>query len=124
MRYLICITLFCVTAVTAAAQERKAFYGSWGAEQQCARALFNPGGQVRAAPYEIGDQWLKHGRFWCRLNWFPVERREDGLFTAARVQCGEDALRDYLLGMSLSDGKLTLRWDFQLVGPLARCPNS
>lgn len=115
---------FWFLAVTAAADERSAFYGAWGAAEQCARTPILPGGTVMSRPFEIGAEWLRHGEVWCRLTWFPVERRADGLFTGAHAQCGEDAVRDYLLGMTISGDSLTLRWDFQLVGPLSRCPGA
>ncbi len=106
----------------AAADEREVFYGTWGTARQCDRAPIQPGGTVLAEPFEIDAEWLKHGRIWCRLDWFPIEPRGDGFFTGARAQCGEDSAVDYLLGMELSGDVLTLRWDFHLVGPLARCP--
>ncbi|MEL6980686.1 MAG: hypothetical protein AAGM38_18755 [Pseudomonadota bacterium] len=105
--------------------ERAAFYGSWGTPAQCAGAPIKPGGAVRAAPFEIGAEWLQHGPLWCRLTWFPIERRENGFFSGAHAQCGEDAVRSYFLGMVLADDELTLRWSFGFSnGPLKRCSNS
>lgn len=117
--------LAAVICGAAAADEREVFFGTWGTERQCARQPIAPGGTVLAEPFEINAQWLRQGRIWCRLNWFPIERREDGWFSGAHAQCGEDAVATYLLGMVLSDGELTLRWGFPLSnGPLARCPGS
>lgn len=112
-------------SLPAAAEERQSFYGTWGTEKQCARAPFQPGVDVFAQPFEISDGWLRHGNSWCKLDWGPIEARENGLFTAAFASCSEDAVRHYLLGMELSEGALTLRWDFpHSNGPLARCPTS
>lgn len=109
----------------AAADEREVFYGTWGTAEQCARAPLKPGGTVLAEPFEISADWLRQGRFWCRLTWGPMERREDGLFTGAHAQCGEDSVRGYFLGMTLSGDDLTLRWHFPFSnGPLARCQGS
>jgi len=122
MRYLFLIAFLTFPAY---ADERKAIYGTWGTAKQCSRAAIAPGGTVLAEPYEIGSRWLRHGQIWCRLSWFPIETREDGLFTGAHAQCGEDAVRGYFLGMKLSGDELTLRWDFPLKnGPLTRCPAS
>lgn len=122
MRYALLIAVLAVAA-PAVAGEREAFYGTWGTAAQCARAPLAPGGTVAAAPFEISSLWLRHGRLWCRLNWFPVARRSDGLFSGAFAQCGEDSVRGYLLGMRLVDGDLTLRWGVPVSnGPLARCP--
>ncbi len=116
------IALFAFPAV---AEEREIFYGTWGTPKQCAREPIKAGGTVLAEPFEISSDWLKQGQLWCRLNWFPIEVRKDGLFSGAQAQCGEDSVRDYLLGMRLSNDKLTLRWGFPLSnGPLKRCPAS
>ncbi|MEM6945942.1 MAG: hypothetical protein AAF565_19535, partial [Pseudomonadota bacterium] len=82
-------------------------------------------GTVLAEPFEIGPEWLRHGKIWCRLTWYPAEARENGAFTAAQAQCGEDAVRGYFLRMELSEGRLQLRWNFLISsGPLDRCPSS
>lgn len=74
-------------------------------------------------PFEIGPEWLRQGQLWCMLSWGPVERRENGLFSAAHARCGEDSVRQYLLGVKLEQDELTLRWDFPVKnGPLRRCP--
>lgn len=120
MRYVFLIALLASTA--AASDDRAVFYGTWGTEKQCARALIKPGGTVVAEPFEIRPGWLRQGRTWCRLNWFPVQPREDGFFTGANAQCGEDAIRSYFLRMELSGNALMLRWDLSHSnGPLARC---
>ncbi|MEL6767156.1 MAG: hypothetical protein AAFP17_08250 [Pseudomonadota bacterium] len=112
-------------AFPVAADEREAFYGSWGTAKQCTRAPIKPGGTVLAAPVEIGPEWLRQGGIWCRLTWYPLERRDDGLFTAAQAQCGEDTVRDYFLRMERSGDALKLRWGFAVAsGPLALCPSS
>jgi len=122
MRYLFLIILF---TFPAAANEREAFYGTWGTAKQCSRELIKPGGTLRAEPFEISPGWLKQGQLWCRLSWLPIEQRENGAFTGAFAQCGEDAVRNYILGLVLSGDKLTLRWDFPLKnGPLSQCPTS
>ena len=104
---------------------RTAFYGTWGTPGQCAGELIKPGGSVAYEPFEIDEQWLRHGQLWCQLEWGPLERREDSLFTAATARCGEDSVSGYLLGMIQKDGDLTLRWrPFWVNGPLQRCPPS
>lgn len=115
---------FLISSAATATDERETLYGVWGTAAQCARAPIISGGTVLSEPYEISSEWLRHGRIWCRLTWFPTEAREDGFFTGARAQCGEDSVRDYMLGMVVSGENLTLRWDFRLVGPLARCSDS
>lgn len=81
------------------------------------------GGTVMAEPFMINSGWLRHGQIWCRLDWGPLETRENDVVTGAQALCGEDAVRSYLLGLTLSDENLTLRWDFTLTnGPLKRCP--
>jgi len=123
MRIAVLIALFTFPAI--AAEERENFYGTWGTEKQCARVPLKPGVTVLAEPFEIRPGWLRQGTHWCRLKWGPIEARENGFFTAAHASCGEDAVRDYFLGMELSSGELTLRWDFpHSNGPLARCPAS
>ncbi|MEM8812626.1 MAG: hypothetical protein AAGF59_08415 [Pseudomonadota bacterium] len=117
--------LIAFLALPAAADDRAVFYGTWGTPQQCARAPIKPGATVLAEPFEIGSEWLKQGRVWCRLNWGPIQPREDGFFSGADVQCGEDSVRQYFLRMDLTGETLTLRWDLLLSnGPLARCPAS
>lgn len=112
-------------ASPAVADERDAFYGTWGTAQQCARAPIKPGGTVLAEPFEIDAEWLKQGTLWCRLSWVPLQPREDGAFTGAQAQCGEDSLRGYFLRMELVGEALTLRWGLLTqTGPLERCPNS
>lgn len=109
----------------AAADAREVLYGTWGTPQQCAREPLGPGLTIRQEPFEIGAQWLKRGQIWCRLNWFPIEQRDDELFTGAFAQCGEDGVRDYFLRLNLAGDDLTIRWDFLVSnGPLARCPSS
>lgn len=117
--------LFALLAFPVSADERQAFYGTWGTAKQCAGELIKPGGTVAAEPFEIRDEWLRQGRIWCRLDWFPIESREDGLFTGAYARCGEDAVRDYFLRIKRSGDQLTLHWDLlQSSGPLAQCPGS
>ncbi len=124
MRHALVIALLALPAA-AAAEERDALYGTWGTAQQCAREPLLPGRTFRAEPLEIGAEWLRQGPIACRLDWFPIERRDGGVFTGAFAQCGEDAVRDYVLRMTLSGGRLTIRWDFLVSnGPLARCPTS
>lgn len=123
MRCAFLIALLAFAAFPAAADERAVLYGTWGTQKQCARAPIKPGGSVPAEPFEISAGWLRQGRIWCRLRWFPIQAREDGFFTGANAQCGEDAVRDYFLRMELSGNDLTLRWNLlQSNGPLARCP--
>ena len=122
MRTALTIAILSLSAIHASATERDAFYGSWGTPEQCAREPLKAGGTVLAEPFAITHEWLKQGRLWCRLSWFPIEPRGDGFFTVAQAQCGEDSVRDYFLRFELSGGKLTLRWGFLLSnGPLRRC---
>ena len=129
MQKLIQITLsaavLLVGGSSASADPKQQFLGVWGTEAQCNREPIKDGGTVLAEPYEIGAQWLKHGDLWCSLSWGPVEDREGEYFTLATAKCGEDSVLDYLLGMTLADEMLTLRWDITLRnGPLQRCaPN-
>lgn len=116
------LLLLALLSFPAHAGGHDSFLGSWGTEAQCARAPVKPAGTVLAEPFEIGRLWLRQGQLWCKLDWGPVEAREDGLFTAATVMCGEDSVRGYFLGMTLSGDRLTLRWDlFHSNGPLSRC---
>ncbi len=122
MRYAFLILLLATPAV---ADERDVFYGTWGTSKQCSRAPIKPGGTVLAEPFKISSDWLEQGQIWCRLKWYPMQRREGGVFTAAQAQCGEDSVRDYYLRMELSDDRLTLRWNFLLSnGPMVRCPGA
>lgn len=112
-------------AANASADGREVFFGTWGTAKQCSREPVKPGGTVLSEPYEISSRWLKQGRLWCNLSWGPVEVRQDGYFTGAHAQCGEDVVRNYFLGMELSGDNLRLRWDFPLLSdPLARCSDS
>lgn len=122
MRCALLVALAGLIPIFAVADQRTLVYGEWGTPKQCAREPIKPGGTVLAEPYLITDEWLRHGSVWCQLNWFPVEEREGGVFTGANARCGEDTLRSYMLGMNLSEGMLTLRWDiFRSTGPLMRC---
>ena len=121
MRFMVLLFLFSFP-IHAEAEDRAAFYGSWGTGKQCAGKPIKPGGSVLARPYEITADWLKHGDQWCQLNWGPVEKRDGGTFSAAHAHCGEDSLRTYFLGLELTGEKLRLRWDFpQISAPLQRC---
>lgn len=110
----------------AKADPREVFCGVWGTARQCAGEPLKPGLTVRAEPFEIGAEWLTLGPVSCQLKWFAMEHRDDEVFPGAFAQCGEDAVRDYCLRMSLaSDGALTIRWDFPISnGPLRRCPKT
>lgn len=123
MRYLIPL-IFLATPI-AASDKYAAFYGTWGTPTQCAKAPILEDGTQLAAPFEIGPEWLKHGQIYCSLTWGPVSDRDDGRFTIATAQCGEDAVRGYTLGLLLSGETLELTWDFFLRnGPLQQCPTS
>ena len=123
MRY--ALPLLLLTSPAIADDGREDFYGTWGTAKQCSGAPVIEGVDVFAQPFEIRPGWLKHGQFWCKLNWGPIEARKNGSFTAAFATCGEDSVRNYFLGMEIIDEALTLRWDFPLSnGPLARCPES
>ncbi len=123
MRFALCLIALLTTS--AAADERAAFFGTWGTKKQCARLPIKPGGTVLAQPFEIRAGWLRQGQIWCRLTWFPIERRGRGTFSGAHAQCGEDAVRDYFLRMQLTQNTMTLRWGLTLKnGPLMRCPIS
>ncbi|WP_157738936.1 hypothetical protein [Labrenzia sp. VG12] len=125
MRLLILIALLNLPIDVAAAEDRRVFFGTWGTAKQCAREPIKPGGTFLAEPYEIGDEWLRQGQLWCLLSWGPIEKRPDGYFSGAHARCGEDTVRQYFLGMVLSDGELTLRWGFPASsGPLRQCPRS
>ena len=121
------ILLACLATTTAFADsgEHSRFLGTWGTSKQCNHDPIKPGGTVLATPFEIRADWLRHGTLWCQLDWGPVEQRDSGYFTGANARCGEDAVRDYFLGMTLTGDALTLRWQpFLANGPLARCPVS
>lgn len=122
MRLPLLTAFIALVGAPAAAGDRAVFYGTWGTAKQCSRAPIRPGGTVLAEPFVISSEWLRQGSFWCRLNWGPMETRKNGFFTGAHAQCGEDSVRGYFLGMSLSGDDLTLRWDFPVSnGPLRRC---
>lgn len=111
-----------LTSFPVAASEREEFFGTWGTARQCSGEPIKPGGTVLAAPFEITYGWIKHRQLWCRLSWYPVEQRENGIFTAADAICGEDTPRSYLLRMDRSGDQLTLRWSLtRSNGPLTRC---
>ncbi|MEL7524553.1 MAG: hypothetical protein AAFN16_02210 [Pseudomonadota bacterium] len=117
--------LIVLLASPAQAGDHDRFLGTWGTAEQCARAPIKPGGTVLAEPFEIGRLWMKHGQHWCKLDWGPVETGDEGAFTAATAQCGEDSVRGYFLGLKLAGDALTLRWDFpHFNGPLKRCAGS
>ncbi|MEM6934565.1 MAG: hypothetical protein AAF526_13425 [Pseudomonadota bacterium] len=117
--------LIALLAFPATGEQRDIFYGPWGTAKQCSRLPVIAGGTVLAEPFVISSDWLKQGSLWCRLDWFPIEPRDDGLFTGAYAQCGEDSVQNYILGMYLSGDELTLRWNVLLSnGPLARCTDS
>lgn len=121
----LCLAWLGSTPHARAQGDRDAFLGIWGDEAQCARSLIQPGGSVAYEPFVIGVDWLQHGRVYCRLSWLPIEPRGDAVFTAALAQCGEDAVRDYLLTMTLNaDDAMILRWEFPVYGPLSRCAAS
>ncbi len=125
MRYFI-ITLLSTLPATASANEaRVALYGTWGTDAQCERKPIQEGGTVLAEPFKINARWLIQGWHACSLKWGPTDIRENGIFTGAHAQCGEDSVRGYFIGMTLSGEQLTLRWDFPISkGPLKRCPQS
>ena len=114
--------LMVLIAYPAIADDRSMFYGLWGTEQQCTRQPMIPDGTIRHEPYHIDRDWLRHGKTWCHLSWFPIQPRPDGAFTGARAQCGEDSVRGYTLRLNLTGDAMTLRWDvFWAKGPLKRC---
>ena len=122
MRRTLAAIFLTLAAQSAQADERAEFYGVWGTAKQCAGEPIKPGGTALAAPFEIGEEWLRQGQLWCQLSWFPIETRSASVFTGAYARCGEDAARAYLLGMDLRGDKLTLRWNvFRSNGPLTRC---
>lgn len=130
MRVAIIFTvLFSFLAITPSptlADGRESLFGTWGTAAQCARKPLKPGGTVLAEPFLINDEWLRHGQLWCRLRWFPIENRENELFTGAFAQCGEDSVRSYMLRMTLAtDNTLNLKWGLaRSNGPLAICEAS
>jgi len=125
MRRFILTTLLFLVSFTASAGEREALYGTWGTAKQCAREPIKEGGTVLSEPFVISDQWMRHGQLWCKLSWFPIDQRKNGIFTGARAQCGEDSVRSYSIGMELDGDELTIRWDFPYKnGPLLQCPSS
>lgn len=117
--------IFTLLAIPAFADNRAAFYGTWGTAKQCARAPIKDGGTVLSEPFVINEEWLIHGAIHCSLNWGPIDTLEHGLFTAATAKCGEDFARSYFLGMRLENDTLYILWDFHHKnGPLNRCPVS
>ena len=119
MRIALCLALL---ATSATADDRSAFYGSWGTAEQCSGTPIKPGGTVMATPIEIDDTFLRQGQIWCRLSWGSVEQRPAGPATTALAQCGEDNVRIYQIGLGSTGASLTIRWDFPLTnGPLGRC---
>ena len=105
------------------AADRTALYGTWGTPAQCDRQPILDGGTKLAEPFEIHPGWLRHGALWCRLSWFPIQPRENGLFVGTSALCGEDSANSYRLDFALDRQSLTLIWNNSLInGPLARCP--
>jgi len=115
--------------VLASASPLGALVGTWGDARQCARDFIQEGGTVRAAPVVISAGWLRQGTIWCQLFWFPPQDRPDGLFATADALCGEDAVRNWRIGFSLTTGldgdtggTLRILWGESLVSaPLSRC---
>jgi len=126
MRHLIFIIPLTLSVMTsAAAEDHRKFFGTWGTAKQCAREPIKPGGTVLVEPYEIGDEWLRQGQLWCLLSWGPVEKRPDGYFSGAHARCGEDTVRQYFLGTRLKGEELTLRWSLTASnGPFRKCRGS
>ena len=115
------MALFIVVTATHA-NDQEPLYGKWGTEAQCAGELITPKGTKRASPFDIQSQWLRNGEVWCRMNWGVVDKTEDGLFTVAQGQCGEDSVRGYNINFRLVGDELTLVWNlWHKVGPLMRC---
>ena len=124
MRMAFMFLIFAVAAPAAQATERGVFLGIWGTSAQCAGDLLQPGGTVRAVPFEITEGWLRHGALWCSLDWFPAVPRTDGTFASTRALCGEDSQRSYRLDFlhKADMDALVLIWDEALLnGPLMRC---
>lgn len=117
------LTALLLAATPATASDRHAeFFGTWGTPKHCAKAPILDGGTQKAAPFEIGAEWLKHGEIYCALNWGPIANKNGGRFTNASAKCGEDSVRGYTLGLILKDDTLHITWDFFLKnGPLKRC---
>ena len=125
MRFFVHLIIFLFLVQHVSADERSLLYGAWGTKKQCAGTPIKTGGTVLAAPFVISDQWMQHGKLWCKINWHPIDKRENGIFTGALAQCGEDSVRGYTIGFDLRDNELTIRWDFpHKNGPLMKCPNS
>ena len=111
-----------ILTLPALAADQSSLYGIWGTEAQCTKALITPTGTKRAAPFDIGPDWLGHGDIWCRLNWGTVEQTATEIFAVAQAQCGEDAIRDYNIKFRLNESDLTLVWNLLIKnGPLMRC---
>ena len=126
MRIILLFVFFIFTMPAYADEDKHAsLYGTWGTEKQCARAPLKPGSLVQSEPFEINSQWLKRGVIWCKLTWFPIETRKDGLFTGANAICGEDSIARYLLSMTLAHDELTILWGVaNKKGPLKLCKGS
>ncbi len=114
--------LLCLTGTVTA--DSKAFFGKWGTDRQCAGKLIIPGGTKKAAPFEIGKDWLGHGDVWCRLFWINTGSSQLGTYAIARALCGEDDVRDYQLRFKLQDNRLSLTWNRHITNEgLKRCPH-
>ena len=72
MRRTLAAIFLTLAAQSAQADERAEFYGVWGTAKQCAGEPIKPGGTALAAPFEIGEEWLRQGQLWCQLSWFPI----------------------------------------------------
>lgn len=116
------LVLLALPATAQTAPPAEAVLGVWGDAARCEGDLLIEGGTKRAAPFEIGPDWLRHGEVWCKLGWFPGSPRNDGIFVTAQALCGEDSVQPYRLDMDLSGSELTLIWDEALInGPFGRC---
>ena len=96
--------------------------GTWGTQAQCAAHRRGETDDMRLLPYEIGDQWLKHGFLYCWMGWRAHRQEPDGSTTIVLARCGEDAVRFFQLVIRHTGPTLRMRWSKDYETPaLERC---
>ena len=100
----------------------EALLGVWGTAAQCKAHRAGKTDDMRLLPYDIGDQWLRHGFLYCWMGWQQVVPGTHGRSTIVLARCGEDAVRFYRLIIWQQEDKLFMRWSKDYETPaLERC---
>ena len=83
---------------------------TWGTASQCQAHRAGIVDDMRRLPYVIGEQWIRHGVFYCWINWLGHRELQSGAQTHAILQCGEDTLRSYDVLFRIEQDRLRIRW--------------